>query len=150
MIELKTLVLKRCHEIVAGRISTAQAALDAAQQAANDETKSSAGDKYETGRAMAQLAMEQNSAHLTEALKLRKQLEVIKPDSTGDFVQRGSLIQTDQALYFISVSVGIIDVDREKIAVISPESPIGALLMGKRVHDSFSFNGRAFKITGLW
>ena len=59
------------------RIAATQEAIYTAQLSANEETKSSAGDKYETGRAMAQLEIEKNTAQLAEALKLKQMLKQI-------------------------------------------------------------------------
>jgi sortase (surface protein transpeptidase) len=55
---LKTRLHSLCVSYVGQRIETAQRAIAIAQASANEETKSSAGDKYETGRAMAQLEIE--------------------------------------------------------------------------------------------
>ena len=71
---LKHSLLHKCHEFVESRISNARNALDEAQQAANEETKSSAGDKYNTERAMMQIERDKHAAQLVEAQKLQKAL----------------------------------------------------------------------------
>ncbi|MDB5240215.1 MAG: hypothetical protein JWP57_840, partial [Spirosoma sp.] len=48
---LKQALHARCRHYVQQRIDTARQAMEAAQESANSESKSSAGDKYETGRA---------------------------------------------------------------------------------------------------
>jgi hypothetical protein len=55
--------------VVHQRIASAEEAIRMAQESANQEGKSSAGDKYETGRAMAQLEIEKASGQLAEANK---------------------------------------------------------------------------------
>lgn len=81
-------------------------AIEHAQLAANEETKSSAGDKYETGRAMMQLEIEKQSVQLAEAMKLKHVLSQINPEKTTETIQSGSLVFTDQGNFYISISAG--------------------------------------------
>ena len=48
-----------------------------AQEAANEEGKSSVGDKYETGRAMMQIERDKAAQQLDEALKLKNIIDQI-------------------------------------------------------------------------
>ena len=70
MIQLKANLHALCVAYVQSRMQAAQQAIAEAQQAQNDDTKSSAGDKYETGREMAQQETNRNLAQLNEANKL--------------------------------------------------------------------------------
>ncbi len=54
--------------------------MDRAQEAANSEGKSPAGDKYETGRAMGQLQKEMHGRQLAEYAKEVKALQSIVVD----------------------------------------------------------------------
>jgi hypothetical protein len=67
--DIKIKLYQYCVEFIDKRIAGAREAIQIAQDSANEETKSSAGDKYETGRAMAQLEIEKNTTQLEEALK---------------------------------------------------------------------------------
>src|ERR1043166_4419031 len=104
--ELKKILHARCLEIVQQRINAAKQAMDAAQESANQEEKSSAGDKYETGRAMAQIARDQAAQQLDEALKLKNVLDRIATTSSSNKIALGSLVITDQNRFYISVSLG--------------------------------------------
>ena len=106
-----------------------------AQESANQEDKSSAGDKYETGRAMAQLEIEKASGQLAEANKLKQALEHIHADASGPIVKPGSLVITNQGSYFISIAAGKLTVDGETWFAISASSPLGATLMGRKEGD---------------
>ena len=75
--QIKKHLHERCLAIVQQRMCDAKEAMDGAQQSANQEEKSSAGDKYETGRAMAQIARDQAAQQLDEALKLKNALDQI-------------------------------------------------------------------------
>lgn len=141
---LKQQLYDRCRDIVEQRVNNAKEAMDSAQQAANDETKSSAGDKYETGREMMQQEMENNAVQLAEARKLRDVLDKISPYKSYDTVQVGSLVFTNNGNFYIVVGLGKISVDRSDFFAIAPSSPMGALLMGKKAQDAITLNGRKF------
>ncbi|MBK6952885.1 MAG: hypothetical protein IPH24_12790 [Crocinitomicaceae bacterium] len=72
--DLKSALYKSCLQYAQKRIGTAQAALDSAQEASNEESKSTAGDKHDTSRSMMQIEVEQASRQLSEAEKLRDEL----------------------------------------------------------------------------
>lgn len=146
MSSLKQQLHSRCLTYVDERIKAAQEAIHIAQQSANEETKSSAGDKYETGRAMAQLEIEKNGVQLAEALRLKQTLEQILPDLETKTVHVGSLVTTNQGNYYIAISAGQFIINEEVYFVISQASPIGQKLMGLHVEQCFSFNKREFSV----
>lgn len=135
-----------CHVLVDERIKRAHQLIEEAQIAANSESKSSVGDKYETGRAMMMLEREKAESQLQEALKLKKVLTQINPGKTAKQVMLGSLIITSMGSYYLSVSLGKVTVCDQDVFVLSPVSPIGNLLMGKREGDNVSFNSRQIQI----
>lgn len=143
---LKQQLYDRCKEVVEQRIKNAKDAMDSAQEAANDETKSSAGDKYETGREMMQQEMENNATQLTEARKLKEVLDRINPTKKYDSVQGGSLVVTDNGSFYISIGLGKITVDGKDFFAIAPSSPLGALMMDKKATETIELNGRKFYI----
>lgn len=119
-----------------------QAAFDAmqsAQNSANEETKSSAGDKYETARAMAQIERDRHAQLYDQISRERAVLERIDPDFVFQKVGLGALIQTGTGYFFVAVSTGMVEISGVKIIVVSPQSPLGASLMGKQRGDSFLF-----------
>ena len=146
MSSIKHQLYTNCLKFVDQRIAAAQEAIAVAQQSANEETKSSAGDKYETGRAMAQLEIEKNSAQLAESLKLKQTLEKIDVDQKADSVRTGSLVKTNYGAFFIAISAGQFTINNEVYFAISPASPIGQKLMGLHVKQRFSFNNREYSV----
>lgn len=120
-----------------------------AQESANSETKSSAGDKYETGRAMAQLERDRHAQLLAEAQRMLADLEKINPDITLSVAVPGSLVQTSRGTFFISISAGKLTVEGADYFAVSPASPIGALLLGKRVGDVVTFNRMSYAVLGV-
>ncbi|MFZ6009396.1 MAG: 3-oxoacyl-ACP synthase [Bacteroidota bacterium] len=146
MSAIKEQLLRLCYEHINQRIHTAQQAIAAAQASANEETKSSAGDKYETGRAMAQLEIEKNTVQLAESMKLKATLDQIMISPPGVAAAWGSLVITDRASYFIAISIGPVNVDGKPYAIISPASPIGLRLMGLKSGQFFTFNNVKYTV----
>jgi len=136
--EIKKKLLKACAEYVQLRAKTVDEMISSNQKALNSETKSSAGDKHETGRAMLQLEMEKASQQLIGINEMKATLAKINLDSSVN-VKLGSLIITNNAHYFLAISAGEIKIENQVYYAISPISPIGRLLLGKRVGDSFNF-----------
>ncbi len=121
-------------------------AISAAQSDANKETKSSAGDKHETGRAMAQLETENNSKHLTEAKKLNAVLSQIDPGKKNTSIELGAFVKTNLGNYFIAISAGKTHLFGDEVYLISPASPIGQHFLGKKEGDTVSFNQQTIAI----
>jgi hypothetical protein len=124
------------------RIENAKAAMEAAQESANNESKSSAGDKYETSRAMGHLDREMHGRMYLQAQQERQLIERLDDTIIYKKGALGALMKTTMGVFFLSVSIGQVEMEGQKFMIISPQSPIGALLMGKMVGDSFSFRGK--------
>jgi hypothetical protein len=135
-----------CSSFVEERIQMYQKAMKDAQEAANNEEKSSAGDKYETTRAMMQIEKDKNAKQLEETIKLKKALSQINPNTSSETVALGSLILTDKGNFYLSISVGKIKADTIEYIAIAPTSPLGAIFMNKKVSETASFNGQVYKI----
>ncbi len=146
MADIKEELHRMCMEYVGERIASAQQAITAARESANDDTKSSAGDKYETGREMMQQEIDRNRRQLEESQKLKLILEQIDPVKSTEIVQNGSLVSTNYGKFYISISRGQILVDECNYFAVSSISPIGLKLMKQREGHEFDFNGKSFLI----
>lgn len=131
------------------RVQAAQEAMQNAQDSANEETKSSAGDKYETGRAMAQIERDRHAQLFDQLRQERAVLDRIDPDFVFQRVGLGALVTTSVGVFFVSVSAGMVVVEGQKVIAMSPQSPLGASLMGKQAGDSFLFQQKKGVIEGL-
>jgi len=145
-IELKKRLFALCEDYVNKKILAAQEAIDSAQKSANKETKSSVGDKYETGRSMMQLEIEKYSSQLNDGLNLKKALNNINVEKIYSSVQTGSLVITNQGNFFLSISTGKLKVDEVEYMAISFSSPIGQALFNKKVDDSFEFRNKKYVV----
>lgn len=145
---LKEELYQLCVEFVDGRLNTIQQTIESNQKALTSETKSSAGDKHETGRAMLQLEMEKAGQQLQAVQQMKETLAKINLKES-EVVSLGSLVDTNLGTYFISISAGQLSLANKMYFAISTSSPIGKLLLGKRVGESLVWNGRKINIHSL-
>lgn len=135
----------KVHQIalasVTDKLLSIQQEFDALQEALMSETKSSAGDKHETGRAMAQLEQEKLSKQLAETRKSVQGLKSIELNTAHDKIAFGSLVNTSRGYFFVSVGIGAIKMDDTSVFCITAGSPIGQLLLGKASGSSIELNG---------
>ncbi len=143
---IKQQLYQLCVEQILARIKDAETAIAEARKASENDTKSSAGDKYETGRAMMQQEINLNSRQLLEARKMQAQLQQIGFDLKHTIIQSGSLVETNQGDFYLAVSAGALFIDGKSYYAISVASPIGLQLKGKKADESFKLNGKEFKI----
>ena len=118
---------------------------DALDSTAN-ETKSTAGDKHETGRAMAQLEQEKIGIQLAEITKLKEILFRIQPEKSHSKVQLGSLVDTSNGLFFISIGIGAFPIEGKSIFCITPMAPVCQLLLGKQAGEQVEWQGKKIEI----
>ena len=148
-IGIKKELLSYCLRQIEGRLEETAFAIQQAQEAIESETKSSAGDKYETSREMIQQDL--NRYH-TQLLQSKKDWVVLQKMETEikEKVEIGAIVVTDKVTYFMAVSLGQQRVEGMNFMVISPSSPIGKLLLGREVGDQIVFNGTKQSITAVF
>ncbi|WP_252726823.1 GreA/GreB family elongation factor [Polaribacter vadi] len=140
MIDLKQELFKQCAVFVNKRSQTVEEIISSNQKALQSETKSSAGDKHETGRAMLQLEMEKASQQLAGISVMNQILAKIDASKTSDIAHLGSIVITEKANYFLSISAGKLTAFGKDYYAVSVSSPIGKILLGKKVNEEYSFN----------
>lgn len=138
-----------CIDQAEQQISSARKAMQAIQLASNQETKSSAGDKYETGRAMMQLEQEKNARQLMEAMKLKKALDQLNPAKECQEVSLGALIYTNNGNFYLSAGLGKLTMEGTEYMAISAVSPLGQQLKGLKAGQDTIVNGRKFNIKAI-
>ncbi len=145
-IEIKKKLYEACTLFVDKRNQTIIDIIESNRKALESENKSSAGDKHETGRAMLQLEIEKASQQFSSVRQMYKVLNRISSKANTVVISLGSVVKTTLNNYFISVSIGEIYIEDEKYFAVSPKSPIGYLLLGKKKGDKTEFNGKTFQI----
>ena len=139
-----------CLAYVQLRLDAARAGMAAAQESSNSETKSSAGDKYETGRAMAQQERDRHAAQLHEAQKLLADLQRINPELPCDTVRTGALAATSLGLFYVSISAGrLATAEGQEFMAVSPAAPLAVALHGRRAGEEVVFNGKPVRVEAV-
>jgi len=138
---MKKALLEFCWDYVNERSERLKKQSGELQESLGSETKSSAGDKHETGRAMVQLEQEKLGQQLQEIDTTRGILSKINIDGTYGKIRLGSLVQTSMAHYFLAISAGAFNQNNTVVYCISTNAPIAKLLLGKEKGERFTFNG---------
>ena len=146
---LKKSLYELCEQYVNKKITQAQNGINDAQNSANNETKSSAGDKYETGRAMMHLEKEKYARQLSEAIQLKGLLTSVPYSKTHESVQSGALIQTSNGFFFISISAGKLQFNGQTYFAMSIASPIALVLRGLKKDETTTFRERTITILNI-
>ncbi len=146
---IKEQLYQYCQEFVQDRLDRIQQRIASIQESLSSETKSTAGDKHETGRAMLQLEREKAGQQLAEAQKLKEIIDKIDILASSPLVRVGSLVSTTQGNYFLGISAGKIVVDHQTYYAIAPNTPIGKLLLGKSSGDSIQFKETSIRIKDI-
>ena len=145
----KQAILQLSLEKVNHRMKELEILLDELHVSMEDETKSSAGDKHETARAMVQLEQEKLSKQLHEFIQMKGILTQINPTVKHVQVGMGSLVETSEGWFFLSVGLGLLSGDDKPVFALNPQAPIGLQLKGKKVGDEVEFGGRKIYVNAI-
>lgn len=129
------------------KIAVIETALKDTQDSANSDTKSSAGDKHETSRAMAHIENERLATQLKVLQIQVETLQKINPTIQGISVNFGSLVFCGELRFFLSVGLGKIKHNRTGFFAIATNSPVGTSLLGKKVGDLIQIGNKKNTIT---
>lgn len=119
------------------------------EEGSESDSKSSAGDKHETARAMMQIEQGKLSKQLNEALEQKVVLEKINAGVSSPQITSGSLVITNKGFLFIGIALGKIVVDEKPVIVLSPQSPLGLKLLGLKVNDATEIMGIKYSVENL-
>ncbi|MGB1204646.1 MAG: hypothetical protein ACPG5B_03300 [Chitinophagales bacterium] len=145
-LSLKLKLQEICLQQLTKNIELLQERLKTLRESKNSETKSTAGDKHETGRAMIQLEEENTHKRLSEVLDTKNKLARINCGIIKTTAQSGSIVITDKAKYVILVGIGKVKLENTLYYCVSQHSPIAKVLLQKQAGDEFVFNGKKIKI----
>lgn len=137
---MKKVLFNHCRAYLKKKIKTLEQQKKRLQKDLTSETKSSVGDKHETGRAMIQLEREKLGNQIREIELSYQRLNTIENVKTSNSISLGSIIFTDKANYYVAIAADSCEVNSKVFYCISSQSPIGKLLIGKKVNDSIIFN----------
>ena len=146
----KSELYTECKTILKVRMENAKKQIDSAQAAATTETKSSAGDKFETAREMLQQEKRKAQQQLAEVLKHDEVLNQINPAVKLETVQLGSLVETSIGNFFISVGIGKLRNANQVCYAISLASPLGKAISGLSAGESTLFRGKPIRVNSIY
>lgn len=147
--QVKQKIYEYCVALLDDKILSLRTILHELGESSKNDTKSSAGDKHETGRAMIQIEQETIGKQLREVLEQKSLLEKIDPGLSSSQIIRGSLVKTNKGYLFLSIAFGKISVEGMVIMAIPPLSPLGVKLMGLKINDSIEINGTHYLIEAI-
>ncbi len=139
-----------CQHHIEQRITAANKAIHDAQESANNEEKSSAGDKYETGRAMGHLQKDMHARQLSAYIKELSALLTVNTGIVYTQAGTGAFIATTETSFFIAAGLGKQTVNRKEVFFLSPQAPLAGIMQNKKQGDSFVFNGRTVVINAVF
>ena len=142
-------LIEECRDRIQKKIRSLKDAMDDLKGDLENESKSSAGDKYETGREMINIEWNKLSQQIVQFEKQVKILNRIEHMEPSDSVQLGSIVDTGKAKYFISVPVGELFLKDERYYAIGVQSPIGKAIIGKKQGETGSFNQNEMEILSI-
>ena len=102
----------------------------------NSDTKSSAGDKFETSREMAQIEIHKIESEILKTQQFISDL----------FSKVTQFIITDKGAFLISIPFGKLILNDEKIFCISKNAPITKHLINTKKKNSFLYNNIKYNI----
>jgi hypothetical protein len=149
-IAFKTRLKRRALDGIGERITVARESIDQSQQAANQEEKSSAGDKYETGRAMGHLQKDMYARQLAESIKELAALHAVNTDTLYPTAGAGAFIRGDGIAFFIAAGLGRQQAEGQTIFFLSPQAPLAKILQNKKPGDTLTFNGSLVTILEIF
>ncbi len=147
--EIKRQLHRACAADVDKRIATLREILRQIDASRTSETKSSVGDKYETGRSMLHLEEAKGHHQLTLALQLRQELDRIDLTKTSRQVQPGSLVVTNRGVYYVAIGLGKVQLRERMYYCVSVDSPVGQSLRHQEAGQSVSFNNTELQIESI-
>jgi transcription elongation GreA/GreB family factor len=141
------------HKILTYYIQQVEDKLDAfrdmiaslTEGAAND-AKGSAGDKHETALSMMHIEQEKLNRKIAEFQEQRAVLEKINPEGASTKIALGSLVKANGMYLFVSAALPKIIIDGISIIALSPQSPLGAKMMGMEVGGTFEISTTKYLI----
>ncbi len=142
----KKAILKSIKKQLQDAFAQLETDVERTRESMFDETKNSAGDKYETGREMIRQELDKLEQSLMNTRKKIDQVESLENKMPSTQITQGSLILTDKAIFWLGIALGKVQVEGETIMCISPEAPLSAVFRGIMAGDQVDFLQQSYFI----
>jgi transcription elongation GreA/GreB family factor len=143
---IKEQLVKQYQILLQDKIDLYQDMINSLTEDAQNDAKSSAGDKHETTLSKLHIEQEKIAHKLKEAIESKDTLSKIDIQKLSDRVVLGSLVKTNHLTAFVGISMSKLVVDHQNIFGITTQSPLGQQLLGKSVGDKFLVNGVNYEV----
>ena len=146
---MKKKILNSINKFLESKIDILKQELNSLHKDKNEIIKSSAGDKFETGRSLIQIEIDKLD---NQYLQLKKEIHSVNQiilEKKENICGFGNIVETKKAMYYLGIGLGKHVIDKKEVMLISLSSPVGQLLNGRKVGDNFIFNGREDTITKI-
>lgn len=142
----KAILISNIRAELESRIQNLKADIESLKESRNNDTKSSAGDKYETGREMIQIELNKLESSLKQKNFELNEFESIDFTDVSDSIKKGSLVYTNEGIYFISIGLGKVVLEEAIVYAVSVQSPIGKALLNKKSDEKLNFQNRTINL----
>ena len=136
-------------QLVQDRIDVFRDMIAALTEDSKNDAKGSAGDKHETALSMMHIEQEKLNHKLSEVLTQKAILDKIDPLKVLDTIAIGSLVKANGIFLYLSTALPKVSIEGINVIALSPQSPLGAKLMGNQVGFTFEINGTRYLIESV-
>lgn len=136
-------------QLVQDRIDVFRDMISALTEDSKNDAKGSAGDKHETALSMMHIEQEKLNHKLSEVLTQKAILDKIDPLKVLDTIALGSLVKANGIFLYLSTALPKVSIEGINVIALSPQSPLGAKLMGNKVGFTFEINGTRYLIESV-
>lgn len=143
---MKLQIINHYLVLLQDKIDVYQDLIASLTEDAQNDAKSSAGDKHETTLSKLHIEQEKIALKLNEALTQKQVLTKIDLDQQTDRVVLGSLVKTNNLTVLIATALPKISINNQSFFSISPQSPLGEQLLGQEIGHTFQINQVQYKI----
>lgn len=149
-LRIKASLYSQCKKSIEAKFAEIEQLISGIREDGRSDTKSSMGDKYETGRAMAHLELEKALMIRSDTIRLDKMLHGLVINKKFNVIRSGCIVVTSLGNYFISAGLGRLTVDGIEYVAISPIAPLAEQLIGEKAHEIVEFNGKEILISNVF
>jgi hypothetical protein len=132
----KSAVIAELNRQLSTKLTYLNTTLQQAIDSRNSDTKSSAGDKFETSREMAQIEIHKLETEIAKTQQFIHDLTI----------KSSQLISTDKGIFFIAIPFGKLMLNDSAIFCISNSAPITKDLLNTKISANFNYGGVTYKV----
>ena len=147
-INTKERLLTHCIEIKEESVANIQAAMEDAQQSANEY--GAPKDRYDSFRAQLMRKRDMLAQQLSQVEEELRFLRQVKPGVASTKVEHGALVVLNSQILYVLIGLGKVIIDENTVYVVSPVVPLVEAMKDLKPGNSFSFRGQTMTIKEIY